>query len=120
METIDADRAANLIFDLFIEKPWLNQPGELIESDFQSLDEAIDFLHSMTFSDVDSFGDISIPARRIVTGLLQELMASLIHPESSLRKGSWDVDESKRPYEQALMIISVEIVDSHRRSQLPH
>lgn len=120
METIDADRAAELIFELFKENPWLVRTGELIESDFKFEEEAIDFLHKMTFSGADSFGNTSMPARRIVTGLLTELLASLMHPESSLRKDRWDVDDSKPLHEQALTIISVEIVESYHHSGQTH
>ncbi|MXS82238.1 hypothetical protein [Nitrosomonas oligotropha] len=120
METIDADRAAELIFELLKKNPWLVRTGELIESDFNFEEEAVDFLHKMIFFGADSFGNTSIPARRIVTGLLTELLASLMHPESSLRENRWDVDDSKPSHEQALTIIFVETVESYRHSGQPH
>jgi len=120
VKTVDADTAAELIFELFKAKPWLNEPGIVMEDDYPAKDEAIMFLHHMVIHDTNSFGDISEPAQRIASGFLMDFMGKLMHPEHPLYRKTWLIDDSRPMAEQALQIVAAEIADNHLLPQEKH
>lgn len=109
MKTINAETAAEAIFELFKAKPWLNKPGTMTQADFHAEAEAVKFLVQLTTQPIDSYGSTSEPAQRVALSLLHDFMAKLMHPQSPLSKKSWIVDDSKPMAEQALQIIGHEI-----------
>lgn len=120
MKTIDADRAAELIFELLKEKEWLRKPGIMNESDFPAEPEAIIFLQNMAKNGADGYGNTSKQAQRIVCSLLHDFMGKLMHPEHPLSKKTWMIDDSKSMADQAFQVISAEIAQSHPHKKGSH
>lgn len=113
MKTINANTAAETIFELFKENSWLNKPEVMTKEDYHAKDEAIMFLQRFSLQDANSFEGISEPAQRIASSFLLDFMGKLMHPDHPLNKKTWLVDDSKPLAEQALLIIGHEIADNH-------
>ena len=120
MKTINADTAAESIFELLKANPWLNKPGIMTENDYYAKDEAIMFLQHMAIHGANSFNGTSEPAQRIASGFLLDFMGKLMHPEHPLHKKTWLVDDSKPMPDQALQIIAAEISENNLPPQKRH
>ena len=120
MKTINAEAAAEAIFELFKAKQWLNKPGIMTQEDATAEAEALMFLHQLVTYGADNYGGTSEPAQRVAATLLNDFMAKLIHPQSPFRKKTWIVDDSKPMAEQALQIIGHEIAGNFPQPQEQH
>lgn len=120
MKMINAERAAELIFELLKAKPWLVKPEIMNESDFSAEPEAIIFLQNMVENGANSYGNTSEQAQRIVSSLMHDFMGKLMHPNHPLSKKTWMVDDSKPIPDQALQVIGAEIAQSHPHKQGIH
>lgn len=112
MKVVNAELAAELIFELLKENPWLNTPGLVTSGDFHAKDEAISFLQQMATQNANGFGNTSPSAQRIVSGFLLDFMGKLMQPEHPLNNKTWLVDGSRPEPDQALQIIAAEIAES--------
>ncbi len=115
MKTISAEQAAESIFALLKANPWLNTPGVMTGNDCHAKGEAILFLQQMAIHGANGFGDTSESAQRIASGFLLDFMGKLMHPEHPLNKKTWFVDDSKPMVDQALQIVSAELIENHHQ-----
>lgn len=120
MQTINAKRVCELMYSLFMAKPWLNKAGVMTKDDALAESEAIMFLQSMAQHDVNSFGDTSAAAQRIVNSLLLDFMAKVTRPTLSWQSRTWQVDTSVNEATQALQVIAAEIARNSPAPKLTH
>ena len=120
MKTVNAEQAAESIFELLKANPWLNTPGVITKNDYHAKDEAILFLQRMAIHGANGFGDTSEPAQRVASGFLLDFMGKLMQSEHPLNKKTWLVDDSKPMADQALQIIAAELVENHHQPQAMH
>ena len=107
---VDAERAFELMYLLFQEKPWLTKPGMAKEPDAPFENEALTFL--LTLDAASGWGDCSEPARRLVTTLLLDFMTKL---KGSLADHQWETSDDFPPWLQAVQIICAGILEEHPR-----
>lgn len=119
-QTIKAERAAELLYELFKAKQWLVKSTVMLAEDAPAEAEAVMFLQRLTLHDVDGFGNLSAAARRVVCTLLMDFIAKLMMPGHPLNLKSWRVDASLTQPFQALQVIAAEIGDSHPHLTVKH
>ncbi|SFK92677.1 hypothetical protein SAMN05216302_102140 [Nitrosomonas aestuarii] len=117
MQTVNSDHAFKAMLVFLKKKPWLIEPGEMIDGDELSEPEAIMFIYHMVTQDVSSYYDTSLSAQRIVRHFFLDFMAKLMYLGDPLHKKLWTVDQSKPLDHQALQIIVAEIADRRPQSQ---
>lgn len=117
MQTIHAEKVCELMYALFMAKPWLNKPGVMTDDDAPAESEAIMFLQNMAH-DTNDFGNASAAAQRIVNSLLLDFMAKVTRPSPSLQERTWLIVQSESEVSQALEVISAEIARNHPQPKL--
>jgi hypothetical protein len=117
MQTIHAEKVCELMYALFMAKPWLNKPGVMTDNDALAESEAIMFLQNMAH-DTNDFGNASAAAQRIVNSLLLDFMAKVTRPSPSLQERTWLIVQSESEVSQALEVISAEIARNHPQPKL--
>ncbi|EIJ33330.1 hypothetical protein [Thiothrix nivea] len=108
MTTVNAEKAFELMYELFKAKPWLNSAGVMAGDDFHAESEAVAFL--LTLDQAEGWGDCSAPARRVVNSLLLDFLSKL---RGSMAHHTWEVDAGLPKWRQAVAVISSEILGSH-------
>lgn len=108
MIIVNAEKAFELIFNLFQHKPWLTTSGPMTEADYHAEGEAVAFLLSL--EQEQSFENCSPAAARVATALLLDFMVKLQGPFS---QHCWQVSPNLALWQQALAIVSAEIRGSH-------
>lgn len=106
---VNAGKAFALMFELLKEKPWINAAGVMDRQDQKSEPEALMFLTSL--GSMESWGDCSEPASRVVNSLLLDFMAKLNTPFYARKK--WEVRAEDPPWRQAAKIVRDEIFEHH-------
>ncbi|MGH1429766.1 MAG: hypothetical protein ACRBB4_01480 [Neptuniibacter sp.] len=110
METIriDAEKAFELMYELFKAKPWLTSAGVMKEDDHQHEGNALLFLISL--DKADDWGDCREEAQRVANTLLVDFTARLRGP---LYHQEWSVPADLPKPKQAACIVRHEILRSH-------
>lgn len=109
---INAEQAAELIFELVKAKPWLNQPGVMLSSDAAAEHEAVGFLLALD-STTTGWGNTSLSGRRVACTMVVDFLGKLMHPDSPYRNRQWHVAAEASRQDQALHVICAEIRGSH-------
>lgn len=105
--TINAERAFELMYELFKEKPWLNSPGVMTEQDHHAEHEAVVFL--LNVGNAPNWDGCSEAASRVVCTLLLDFIAKL---HGQLSGCTWHVPNHLPKWQQAARIIADEILRS--------
>ena len=111
MKEIDAEKAFELMYELYKAHPWLNAPGVMQPEGIPAEAEAVAFLLAGDFS--NKWGECSPAACRVASSLLLDFMGKLRTPGHPLNVSSWRVSADLPRWRQALAIIACEIEDSH-------
>lgn len=115
---IDAEKAFELMYELFREHPWLNKPGVMRPEDVMFEQEAVAFLLTC---DLDkNWEGCPLGVQRVVLSLLIDFMAKLRTPEHPISMSSWFVPADEPPCLQALAVIAQEIERSHPKIRSRH
>lgn len=113
MKEIDAEKAFELMYELYKAHPWLNKPGTMRPEDAPAEAEAVAFLLAGDFS--RKWKGCSPAARRVAASLLLDFMAKLRTPGHPISSSSWTVPANLPPWRQALAVIGHEIRAAHPR-----
>ncbi len=111
MIEIDAEKAFELMYELYKAHPWLNNPGIMRPEDAQAEGEAVAFLMAGDFS--KKWGNCRPAARRVAASLLLDFMRKLRTPGHPINMSSWHVSADLSAWRQALAVIALEIERSH-------
>jgi hypothetical protein len=115
MIKINAEKAFELMYELFKAKPWLNSPGIMTEKDHPFEEEALVFL--LTLETADDWGNCGPSARRVANSLLVDFTAKLRGPFSHRE---WHVPAGLSLWRQAATIVCAEILDGHPHLAMIH
>lgn len=110
-ETVDAAKAAELVFELFKQHRWLTDAGKLQAGDAAAEQEAVAFL--MTIESATGWGQCSDAARRVASTLALDFMARLMHPGSPQSGTTWTVRSGEPAWRQAADVLAQEIQKAH-------
>lgn len=116
--TVRAERVAELMYELFKAKPWLNSAGVMTPQDAPAEAEAIAFL--LTVDSAENWGNTTPAARRIVNSLLVDFIAKLLSPASSFSSACWRVPADAPNWQQALHVVAQEIRQTHPQLAARH
>lgn len=108
MARVNAEKAFELMYELFKAKSWLNEPGVMSDCDHHAEDEAVSFM--LTLETAVNWGNCTESARKVVNSLLIDFLAKLRGP---MAHRYWDIPEGIPKWRQAAIIISAEIQKSH-------
>lgn len=107
----DMEIGAKQVFDcmyyLLQRYPWLGKQNKKLHADAEH--EAVTFLLRLAQHDVDTWGDLSEPARETASALVLDFMIKLRQPESRYSTSKWLVNVDSAPWQQALTVIEHEI-----------
>lgn len=106
---IDAEKAFELMYELFKAKPWLNSGGVMTDEDNSSEDEALAFM--LTLENAEAWGDCSAPARRVTNSLLLDFIMKL--QTGIFNNKTWIIPAGRPLWRQATHLICAEIRSSH-------
>jgi len=115
MAVINAEKAFELMYELFKAKPWLNSAGVMTELDHQAEDEAVAFL--LTLESAKDWGSCSASAMRVANSLLLDFLAKLDGP---LSQRAWMIQDGIPKWKQAALVIASEIQRSHPHFSSKH
>lgn len=113
MIEVNAEQAAEWLYNLFQQDIWLLEVKPVRHLDTDIEQQAVGFLLSVAEQGVNSWGSASQEVKETVSLLLMDFLAKLMHPQSPFAKQRWEVDAADAPLEKILAIISAEIRRSH-------
>ena len=111
MHTIDCNKAAEILFELFKRHPWLIAPTVMQAKDAVFEHEAIQAL--LSFNPQTQWNGVSEGAQRVASSLLLDFMAKLMARTPAWRSRSFQIDPTQSDDDQALSLIVGEISQSH-------
>lgn len=111
MKQVDSEKAFELMYELFKEHPWLNEPGIMSPDDAPYESEAVAFLLAADMS--NRWQGCSQSAQRVALSLLIDFTGKLVTPGHPLSEAFWSVPVDAPAWKQALAVVSHEIEQSH-------
>ncbi|MBF0802935.1 MULTISPECIES: hypothetical protein [unclassified Neisseria] len=109
---ISAEKAAELVFNLFQNHRWLLEPGTMSKHDMAYENDALQALLSL--DEKTRWQNVSEPAARVACTLLTEFFALITFPNSPFWENRlFQVDSDQSETEQAFSIIAAEILRNH-------
>jgi len=118
VKTINAETAFALVYALYKEHPWLNEPGVMHPADAPAELEAVAFLLAGDLT--KGWGDTSPAGQRVASSLLLDFAAKLRTPGHPITRSLWQVDETTPEWRQALSVLAVEIRKAHPQLRSRH
>lgn len=111
MNTIDCNRAAEIIFDFFKRHQWLIAPPVMRTEDAACEQEAVQAL--LAFSPAKQWQGVSEGAQRVASSLLLDFLAKLMMNSPAWQRQSFEINPAQSEDEQAMGIVVGEILRNH-------
>jgi hypothetical protein len=120
MQKVKANQAAEWLFNLLRDNPWLRDGKIGVQDSPKIRQEAIAFLVSFAKHGANDWQDTNQDVRGMVTEILTYLLQHLAHPQSNFYHQTWKVEQSLTNEQKILQIIAHEIEHNSNHSSATH